>query len=165
MAAVCQCLSHPGRPTYDPVLLFYLFIYLIYLFTFSKCEMGQREVWCCRAEHWGATHGFQGSALRPDRSPARQTEGHGEGRHSEGKQVHVNKSLYTWVLFYWRVRLKIVPFLHGIGNKSNEKTKISNELLYCATVQKWLKTFQWATLFHRVTFSLTMYVGIVYCFD
>lgn len=59
----------------------------------SECEMGQREVWRSGAEHRGTTDGLQGSALRPDGSSAGQTEGHGEGRHSEGTplnhQVHV----------------------------------------------------------------------------
>lgn len=81
----CLTTAHP-----EELNVWLLCVCVCVFFCLSQREMGQREVWCYRAEHWGTTHGVQGSALRPDRSPARQTEGHGEGRHSEG--THVNNT-------------------------------------------------------------------------
>lgn len=62
--------------------------------------MGQREVWRNRAEYWGTTHGVQGSALRLDRSSTRQTEGHGEGRHSKGMDVTLKEVDVETNIFY-----------------------------------------------------------------
>lgn len=74
------------------------------VFSFSEREMGQREVWCNRAEYWGVTHGVQSSALCPDGSSASQTEGHGEGRHSKGTDVDVHFFFISAVKKYFKYR-------------------------------------------------------------
>lgn len=91
--------------------------------------MGQREVWCSRAEHWGATHGVQGSALRTDRSSAGQTEGDGEGRHSEGTDTHnsqksCEENTVVPDLFCQSIR----PVLHTfvVYNKVEDETLSNN---------------------------------------